>query len=170
MVDATLPIKIQERIVLLSIAYLGVPTAEIWIGPGEVGPSDDDDERVIKDRAEAEQNYKEGKTRRPSGISVFTITDSDHDSYYELDTAAWPAGFYRFNYHGPADKKTPFGSKLDLEKRDLQYSWMQLPGELMVRAEVLPFIYWEPNGRGFCFRIQITEGGDIVPAGNSHDE
>lgn len=170
MLNAKLPIKIQDRIVLLSIAYLGVAKAEIWIGPHEEGPRDDNDARVVKDRVEAEQNYKEGKTQRPSGISVFSVTDSDHDGYYELDTSAWPAGLYRLNYHGVANQRTPFGSPLDPEKRDLQYSWMQLPGELMAQDEVLPFIYWEPNGRGFCFRIQITQDGRILPAGNSHDE
>ena len=160
-----LPIRIQQNKILLAKAYLGSDQAFVWIGPHEIGPSDDDDARVVRDRQEAEEAWKAGKTKRPSGINAFVITDTDGDGYYELDTTGWESGCYRFMYHGNENEQTPFGTELDLAKRDLQYSWAKISDEVRDSLDVNPFVYWEPNGRGFCFRVEITQTGEVVAAG-----
>ncbi len=159
------PIKIYKTKILLSKKYLGPEQAEVWISPTEEGTSDDNDERVLKDRQKAEQAYRTGQTKRPSGISVFTIKDSDDDGYYELETKTWSVGLYRFNYHSQKNEPTEFGSKLNPEKRDQEYSWAIFPEDVVNNIDVKPFIYQEPSKRGFCFRIKINEDHSIEPAG-----
>lgn len=160
-----IPIKIVGTKILLAKKYLGLDEAQIWIGPDEEGPTDDDDEKVLLRRKKAEENYKLGRTKRPSGISIFSIKDDDSDGYYELETSDWKSGLYRFNYHGKANEKSLHGSKLNLAKRDLEYSWAVFSDEIINYSEVKPFVYDEPNGRGFCFRVKI-EDNKIEPAGN----
>lgn len=156
----------ENNRILFAKKYLGLDDAELWIGPGEEGPSDDDDELVIKRREEAVKAWQEGRTNRPSGISVYNLQDNDGDDYYELTINSWPAGYYRFNYHGPANTPTPSGTPLEKEKRDLQYSWAIIPDNRTLQdPNIKPFIYWEPNGRGYCFRIHIDENGRISSAG-----
>lgn len=159
------PIKIRGSKVLLAKKYLEMDEAWVWIGSDEEGSVDDNDEKVLAKRKKAEEDYKSGKTKRPSGINVFKIIDADNDGYYELETKNWESGMYRLNYHGAENQKSPSGSKLDLTKRDLQYSWAVFPHEVIDLPEVKQFIYDEPNGRGFCFRVKI-ENGKIAAAGN----
>ncbi len=162
----TLPIRIQQNKILLAKAYLGSDQAFVWIGPHEIGPSDDDDDRVVRDRQLAEEAWQIGQTKRPSGINAFVITDTDGDGYYELDTTGWEPGCYRFMYHGKENAETPFGTDLDPEKRDLQYSWAKIPDQVRDQSELKPFVYWEPNGRGFCFRVEVMQTGEVFPAGS----
>lgn len=159
------PIKIAGTKILLAKEYLGLDEAKIWIGPDEEGSVDDNDEKVLARRKQAEDAYKSGKTKRPSGISVFTIKDTDNDGYYELETDGWELGLYRLNYHGQVNEKSPNGTELNLDKRDLQYSWSVFPEVVINSIEMKPFIYNEPNGRGFCLRVKV-EKGKIEPAGN----
>lgn len=165
---STTPLLIDGRVVKLACQYLGSKTAEIWIGPDEEGPTDNDDALRLAARKQAVEDFEAGRTLRPSGISVFTVTDANGDGFYELDTAKWPPGKYRFGYHGPANEVTPFGQLITPSTRDRQYSWATIPLPETLAAvndPALAFYYQERNGAGCCFRISITSDGLVQPAG-----
>lgn len=146
---------------------LGLPEAQLWIGPNPDGPTDNNDQRVLQERAreEAEKN-KPG--HRISGIEAINLAESKNfPGWFEVNTTSWQAGIYRFNIHGKPYAQAPNGTDLR-PIRDGQYSWPIFSDEFLVNLpdEQKQFLYLEKNKAGFCMRIVITEEREIKPAGD----
>ncbi len=153
---------------LVNANLLGSKEAWLWIGGREDGPSDNDDERVKREREEEKLHPRvgeDGKTR-PSGIEVVRIKrHADYPDWYEIDTSTWSAGKYRFNIHGDAHQETDHGTALTPEIRDKEYSWLNIGNPKDYPEDQQAFIYQEHNGQGFCIRIEIGTDRLIKPAG-----
>jgi len=160
-------IKIQDKnLFLLNIELLGLKEAQLWISDKPDGPTDNNDERVLKERAKAEA--EKDKANRIFGIEAVNLTESQNFAeWFEVDTSNWPAGIYRFNIHSKSHIQTPKGTPLR-PIRDGQYSWPNFSNEELMN---LPnnqknFLYLEKNQAGFCIRIEITENREIKPTGD----
>lgn len=161
-------IKIQDKnLFLLNEELLGLDKAQLWIGTSPDGPKDNDDQRVLKERAQAEAK-KNTPEHRISGIEAVSLTESKNfPGWFEVDTSAWHPGIYRFNIHSRPNVKASNGTELR-PFRDGQYSWPNLSDEFLINLpdEQKQFLYLEKNKAGFCFRIEIREAREIKPAGN----
>lgn len=162
-------IRIQNKnLFLLNTELLGLKEAQLWIGERADGPADDNDERVLRERAENEA--KKGMPEyKISGIEVMDLMESEkYPGWFEVDTSNWPAGIYRLMVHSKAGVQAPNGTKLNPQARDLQYSWPIFPDEYLANLpeDLKKFLYLEPNKRGFCIRIEITPEREIKPTGN----
>lgn len=161
-------IKIQENnLFLLNKEILGLREAQLWIGSSPEGPTDNDDGRVLKERAE-EDKKKDMLGHRPSGIEAINLVESKNfPGWFEVVTTDWPAGIYRFNIHGLSGVKTPNGTELR-PIRDGQYSWPNYTDEYLFNLpdEQKEFLYLEKNNAGFCMRIEITEDRRIKAVGD----
>ena len=161
-------IKIQDKnLFLLNKNLLGLPEAQLWIGPSPDGPTDNNDQRVLQERAkeEAEKN-KPG--HRISGIEAVNLEESKKfPGWFEVNTTNWQAGIYRFNIHGKPYAQAPNGTKLR-PIRDGQYSWPSFSDKFLLNLsyEQKKFLYLEKNKAGFCMRIEITQEREIKPAGD----
>lgn len=70
-------IKIQDQnLLLINTKTLGLKEAQLWIGPNPNGPSDNNDERVLKERAKMEAD-KDKPNQRISGIEVVNLIESE---------------------------------------------------------------------------------------------
>lgn len=161
-------IKVQDKnLFLLNTDLLGLKEAQLWIGVGPGGPADNNDERVLQERARADA--KKGRSDyRISGIEAVDLLESEKFSgWFEVDTSIWQLGVYRFNVHSKAGVPAPNGTPLR-PIRDGQYSWPNFSDEdlLNLPLEQKGFLYLEPNQAGFCMRIEKTPEGEIKPAGN----
>ncbi len=160
-------IKIQDKnLFLLNRDLLGLPEAQLWIGPNPDGPTDNNDERVLRERAEAETN-KSKTGHRISGIEAINLSESvDFPGWFEVNTSDWQPGIYRFNIHSLPNIQAPNGTPLR-PIRDGQYSWPNFSNDFLLNLpdEQKQFLYLEKNKAGFCLRIEKTEPGEIRPAG-----
>jgi len=156
-----------ENLFLLNKGLLGASEAQLWIGERAEGPTDDNDERVLRERKENEA--KRGTPEyKISGIEAVNLRESEKFSgWYEVNTADWKAGVYRLMIHGKANEKTSYGSPIS-PSRDLQYSWPIFPDEYLknLSLELKKFLYLEKNKRGFCIRVEIVDSREIKPAGD----
>ncbi|HEX7586315.1 MAG TPA: hypothetical protein VF390_01635 [Patescibacteria group bacterium] len=155
-------IKIQnENLFLLNTELLGLKEAQLWIGHPD-GPTDDDDERVQRER-------EEDKAKNAIyGIEAVNLKESgNYPGWFEIDATNWPVGTYRFMLHSCAGVQAPSGTPLR-NMRDGQYSWLDTSDEnlLDLSEEQKKFLYLEKNKRGFCFRIKIDDNRNIEPAGD----
>jgi len=161
-------IKIQDRnLFLLNKDLLGLSEAQLWIGPNPDGPTDNNDERVLQERAREERD-KNKPGHRISGIEAVNLVESKNfPGWFEVDTTDWQAGIYRFNIHSKPYIKAPKGTKLK-PIRDGQYSWPNFSDKFLLNLpdEQKQFLYLEKNNAGFCLRIEITKDREIKPAGN----
>jgi hypothetical protein len=161
-------IKIQgKNLFLLNKELLGLDEAQIWIGASSDGPVDNDDKRVIQERAQAETE-KNTPDHRISGIEAVNLTESNNfPGWFEVDTSTWQTGIYRFNIHSRPNIKAPNGTELQ-PFRDGQYSWPNLSDEFLISLsdDQKKFLYLENNKAGYCLRIEIEENREIKPAGN----
>lgn len=161
-------IKIQDKnLFLLNLELLGLPEAQLWIGPSPDGPTDNNDQRVLKERVEEEQN-KDKTGHRISGIEAVDLEESKNfPGWFEINTSKWQTGIYRFNIHSKPYIQAPRGTELR-PIRDGQYSWPNFSDEdlLNLSDEQKQFLYLEKNKAGFCMRIEITAEGEIKPAGD----
>jgi len=164
-------IKIQDKnLFLLNKELLGLSEAQLWIGPNSDGPTDNNDERVLRERQQEEME-KNMFDYRISGIEAVNLTESKNfHGWFEVDISNWHAGIYRFNIHSKAHIQAPKGTKLR-PIRDGQYSWPDLSDEFLINLsdEQKQFLYLEKNKAGFCIRIEITENREIKSAGNGID-
>lgn len=154
--------------ILINKNLLNIDVAQLWIGERSEGPTDNDDKRVLKERV-ASQAEKEKPGWKIAGIEAVEIRESvEHPGWFEIDTSLWIPGIYRFMFHSKAGVEAPNGSPLNPDVRDMQYSWPKIDEDLVknLSDEQKKFLYKEPNGTGFCFRIEIIEGREIKPAGN----
>lgn len=161
-------IKIQDKnLFLLNIELLGLDEAQLWIGPNPDGPTDNDDQRVLQERAKEEKN-KNKPGHRISGIEAVNLTKSKNFSgWFEIDTTSWQAGIYRFNIHSKPYIQAPNGTELRTI-RDGQYSWPNFSDKFLLNLpdEQKQFLYLEKNRAGFCMRVEITKEREIKPAGD----
>lgn len=161
-------IKIQDKdLFLLNTELLGLKEAQLWIGPNPDGPIDNNDERVLKERAQ-EELEKNKPDHKISGIEAVDLIESEKfPNWFEINTSNWQPGIYRFNIHSKAYIQAPNGTKLR-PIRDGQYSWPSSSDEDLVNLpdEQKQFLYLEKNKAGFCIRIEITEDREIKPAGD----
>jgi len=155
-------IKIQDKnLFLLSVELLGLSEAQLWIGRPD-GPADDDDAEVAVRRRE------DKKTNPILGIEAADLRASEkYSGWFEVDTASWPAGIYRFNIHSRTNVQAPNGTELK-SVRDLQYSWPKFSDEYLqnLDEEQKKFLYLEKNKRGFCMRIEKIKEGELKSAGD----
>lgn len=158
-------IKIQDKnLFLLNVEILGLSEAQLWIGPNPDGPLDNDDKRVLAER----QKVKDNLEQRISGIEAVDLEESQNfPGWFEVDTKNWISGIYRFNIHGKAGVAAPNGTSLR-EIRDGEYSWSNFSDDFLLDLsdEQKQFLYLERNKAGFCMRIEISEDGEIRPAGD----
>lgn len=158
-------IKIQDKnLFLLNVEILGLNEAQLWIGPNPDGPLDNDDQRVLNER----EMYRENPERRISGIEAVDLTVSEKFSgWFEVDTSSWISGVYRFNIHSKSGVEAPNGTPLRTI-RDGEYSWPSFSDDFLLNLpdEQKQFLYLERNKAGFCMRIEISEDGEIKPAGD----
>jgi hypothetical protein len=160
---------IGKNVFLINKEILGLNEAQLWVGKAD-GPTDNDDERVRRERAE-EEKLKDEPNRRPFGIQAVNITESaENPGWYEVNVSSWPAGIYRFNPHGRAKVETQNGTPLR-EIRDGQYSWPNYSDEeiAVMDDSQKDFFYLEKNNAGFCFRLEITADREIKPAGDGRE-
>ena len=161
-------IKIQDKdLFLFNTELLGLKEAQLWIGPNPDGPIDNNDERVLKERAK-EELEKDKPDHRISGIEAVDLIESEKfPNWFEIDTSNWQSGIYRFNIHSKPYVQAPNGTKLR-PIRDGQYSWPSSSDEDLMNLpdEQKQFLYSEKNKAGFCMRIEITEDRKIKPAGD----
>lgn len=161
-------IKIKNKnLFLLNTELLGLEEAQLWIGPSPEGPTDNNDERVLKERAEEEMK-KDEPSHRISGIEAVDLLESEKfPGWFEVDTSDWQPGIYRFNIHSKAYVQSPKGTPLR-PIRDGQYSWPGFSDEDLMNFsdEQKSFLYLEKNKAGFCMRIEKMEDGEIRPAGD----
>jgi len=164
-------IKIQDKnLFLLNIELLGLEEAQLWIGPSPDGPTDNNDERVLRERVE-EENKKSEPDHRISGIEAVDLLESEgFPGWFEVDTSTWQPGVYRFNIHSKANVQAPNGTPLR-PIRDGQYSWPCFSDENLINLsdEQRGFLYLERNQAGFCMRIEKNEDGEIKPAGDGQE-
>lgn len=161
---------INKDLFLLNKELLGLGHAQLWIGNRAVGPKDNNDERVLKERLK-EQAKQNKKGWRISGVEAVDLTESrKYPGWFEVDTKKWLPDKYRFNIHSRAYIQAPKGTPLR-PIRDGQYSWgMIKDGELKnVPDDQKNFLYLDNNNAGYCFRIEITKGRVIKPAGNGRE-
>ncbi|MCC6639286.1 hypothetical protein IT409_01860 [Candidatus Falkowbacteria bacterium] len=119
---------LNSNLFLLNKELLGVNEAQLWIGPNPDGPLDNDDQRVLAERAQAEAD-KNLPGKRISGIEAVTLHESEsYPGWFEVSTIDWQSGTYRFNIHGLANIQTPLGTPLR-PIRDGQYSWPNFSDE-----------------------------------------
>lgn len=161
-------IKIKDKdLFLLSKELLGIAEAQLWIGVSPDGPADNDDARVLAERAREElEKTKPG--HRISGIEAVDLVEStQYPGWFEVNTSGWVEGIYRFNIHSKANVQAPNGTPLR-PVRDGQYSWPNFSDEDLVNLpnEQKQFLYLERNKAGFCMRIEITAEREIKPAGD----
>lgn len=158
-------IKIQDKnLFLLNFEILGLSEAQLWIGPNPDGPLDNDDQRVLAER----QKVKDNLEQRISGIEAVDLKESQHfPGWFEVDTSAWVSGIYRFNIHSKSGVEAPNGTPLRTI-RDGEYSWPNFSDVFLLNLldEQKQFLYLERNRAGFCMRIEISEDGEIKPAGD----
>lgn len=158
-------IKIQDKnLFLLNVEILGLGEAQLWIGPNPDGPSDNDDQRVLAERQKAKDNLGQ----RISGIEAVDLKESQRfPGWFEVDTSSWISGIYRFNIHSKRDIQASNGTPLR-GIRDGEYSWPNFPDDFLLNLpnEQKQFLYLEKNKAGFCMRIEISEDGEIEPAGD----
>ncbi len=159
-------LKIQDKdLFLLNKDLLCLPEAELWIGAAD-GPVDNDDARVMRERWEHEK-IKDTPGVRPFGISAVAVSESsEFPGWFEVNTAQWPVGIYRFNLHSKSNVQSPVAPPLNPNVRDQEYSWAQYGNLTQYRSEQQQFFYRERNGQGFCLRIEITADREIKPAGD----
>ncbi len=164
-------IKVQgKNLFLLSVELLGLKEAQLWIGPSAEGPTDNNDERVLKERAKEEKNKGE-QGHRISGIEAVDLLEGKNfPGWFEVDTSNWEPGIYRFNIHSKAYIQSPVGTPLR-PIRDGQYSWPGFSDEDLMNLpdEQRSFLYLERNKAGFCMRIEKKESGEIKPAGDGRE-
>ncbi|MFA5129092.1 MAG: hypothetical protein WC445_04005 [Patescibacteria group bacterium] len=164
-------IKVQDKnLFLLNTELLGLREAQLWIGSRVEGPTDNNDERVLKERAEEETN-KNTPGHRISGIEAVDLLESEKfPGWLEVDTSDWQPGIYRFNIHSKAYVQSAKGTPLR-PIRDGQYSWPGFSEEDLMNFcdEQKSFLYLEKNKAGFCMRIEKTEDGGIRPAGDGRE-
>ena len=157
---------IGKDLFLLSTELLGLPEAQLWIGPLPDGPLDNNDERVLEERIRELES--QGPGQRISGIEAVNLTESEkYSGWFEVDTSNWVQGIYRFNIHSKAYIQAPKGTPLR-PIRDGQYSWTALSDDELMNFsdEQKRFWYLEKNKAGFCMRIEITADREIKPAGD----
>jgi hypothetical protein len=156
-------IKIEgKNIFLLNKDLLGLKKAQLWVGRPD-GPKDDDDEKVAARRIE------DKKLNPILGIKAVDLAESiEYPGWFKIDTSIWPAGIYRLMLHSKVGIQAPYGTKLNPQARDLQYSWPIFPSKYLANLseDLKKFLYQEPNKRGFCIRIEITPEREIKPAGD----
>ena len=161
-------IKIQDKdLCLLNTELLGLKEAQLWIGPNPDGPIDNNDKRVLKERAQ-EEKEKDKPNHRISGIEAVDLIESEKfPNWFEINTSNWQSGIYRFNIHSKPYIQAPNGTKLR-PIRDGQYSWPSSSDEDLMNLpdEQKQFLYLEKNKAGFCMRIEITKDREIKPAGD----
>jgi len=161
-------IRIQDKdLFLLNVELLGVSEAQLWIGPSPDGPTDNNDERVLNERARAESE-KRKLNGRISGIEAVNLLESKRfPGWFEVNTSKWPPGIYRFNIHSKPYIQAPNGTKLR-PIRDGQYSWPNFTDDFLLNLpdKQKKFLYLERNKAGFCMRIEIMPDRNIVPAGD----
>ncbi len=161
-------IKIQDKdLFLLHTDLLGVPEAQLWIGTTPDSPTDNDDERVLRDRARAELEKMQAGWRI-SGIEAVNLSQSTRfPNWFEVNTKNWAPGVYRFNIHSRPYIKAPHGTELR-PIRDGQYSWPYFSDEYLrnLSDAQKQFLHLGSNKAGFCMRIEITNDRDIKPMGN----
>ena len=161
-------IRIQDKnLFLLNQELLGLPEAQLWIGPNPVGPIDDDDERVMSER-QKEETGKNDPGHRISGIeAVDLVASTNFPGGFEVNTTGWQAKIYRFNIHSKSNVQAPNGTELR-PIHDGQYSWPNFSDDFLLGLpdEQKQFLYLEKNKTGFCLRIEITADRKIKPAGD----
>jgi hypothetical protein len=161
-------IKIQDKnLFLLNTELLGLKESQLWIGPNPDGSIDNNDERVLKERAQ-EELEKDKPNHRISGIEAVNLIESEKfPNWFEIDTSNWRSGIYRFNIHSKPYIQAPNGTPLR-PIRDGQYSWPSSSDEDLMNLpdEQKQFLYLEKNKAGFCMRIEITEDREIKSAGD----
>jgi len=154
-------VKIQGNdLFILNKDLLGLDEAQLWISKAE-GPTDNDDERVKKEREEAKAKGE------IYGIEAMDLIASQkYPGWFEVSTINWPVGTYRLIIHSRAGVKAPNGTELQ-NLRDAEYSWPKISEETikLLSEEQKKFIYREKNGQGFCFRIKINEDRSMESAG-----
>lgn len=158
----------QDRnLFLLNKELLGISEAQLWIGPNPDGPTDNDDARVLAERARGElEKTKPGQ--RISGIEAVNLVESEeYPGWFAVDTSGWVEGKYRFNIHSKANVQAPNGTPLR-PVRDGQYCWPNFSDEdlLGLPNEQKEFLYLERNKAGFCMRIEIAADREIKAAGD----
>jgi hypothetical protein len=157
---------IGKNLFLINKETLALNEAQLWIGRAD-GPTDNDDERVARERTE-EEKFKDEPNRRPFGIEAINIKEDENNlGWYKVDVSSWPAGIYRFNVHSKANVEAPNGIPLR-PIRDGQYSWPKFSDEELTAMDdsQKDFFYLERNNAGFCFRVEITADREIKPAGD----
>jgi len=161
---------IGKDLFLLNIDMLGLNKAQLWIGSSPDGPTDNNDERVLNERAKEEQK-KDLPGHRISGIEAVNLVVSEkYPGWFEVNTSVWQEGVYRFNIHGKSNNEAPKGTPLR-PIRDGQYSWPNFNDEYLLDLpnRLKQFLYLEKNNAGFCMRIEITSERIIKPAGDGID-
>lgn len=91
------------------------------------------------------------------------------DGFYEVDLSWWPVGSYRMNLHTNAGEESPYGSKLNPEKRDQDCSWAPIDSEQWSEEEnasIRPFLHQEENGAGSSIRILIRPNRSVEAFGD----
>ncbi len=161
-------IKVQDKnLFLLHLDLLGLREAQLWIGSQPVGPTDNNDPRVLQERTQ-EESKKVKPENRISGIEAVHLVESDiYPGWFEIDTSSWQSGIYRFNIHSKPYVQAPHGTELQ-PIRDGQYLWPSFSDEYLydLPNEQKQFLYLERNKAGFCMRIEIDEDRNIQPAGD----
>lgn len=160
-------IRLSPDQILLAQSLLGTEEAWLWIGSA-YSSTDNNDTRVNETRALMNKYY----AHVPYGMWVGNKTETEmaplycnEEKFYVVDTSWWPVGVYRMNLHTGAGIESPFGSKLNSEKRDQDCSWAALEN---FKKELSPYLHQEENGAGYSLRILIRPDRSIEPFGDTY--
>jgi hypothetical protein len=165
-----MPIKTGKNVLKLSDKLLGTEEAWLWVGSA-YGPIDNDDARVKETRELMEKYYP----YVPYGMWVGNkegekmIALKNKDGFYEVDLSWWPVGSYRINLHTNVGEESPYGSKLNPEKRDQDCSWAPIDSKQWGaedNASLQPFLHTEENGAGTSVRILIRPDRGVEAFGD----
>ena len=164
-------ISTEKNLLKLSTQLLGTDEAWVWVGSA-YSPLDNDDTRVRETRELMEKYY----AYIPYGMWVGNkegeqmIALKNANGFYEIDLSWWPVGSYRMNLHTNVGEESPYGSKLNPEKRDQDCSWAPIDSEQWSQEEnenLRPFLHKEENGAGSSIRILIRPDRSVEAFGDS---
>lgn len=167
----TMFIETGKNVLKLSEKLLGTKEAWLWVGSA-YSPLDNDDTRVKETRALMAKYYP----HVPYGMWVGNkegekmVALKNTNGFYEVDLSWWPVGSYRLNLHTNAGEESPYGSKLNPEKRDQDCSWAPIDSQAWSeedQASIEHFLHTEENGAGSSLRILIRPDRSVEAFGDT---
>jgi hypothetical protein len=164
-------IETEKNVLKLSEKLLGTKEAWMWVGSA-YSPLDNDDTRVRETRELMAKYYPHVPygmwVGNKEGEKMAALKNTD--GFYEVDLSWWPVGSYRLNLHTNVGEESPYGSKLNPEKRDQDCSWAAIDSQdwsVEENENIQRLLHKEENGAGSSLRILIRPDRSIEAFGDT---